>query len=196
MIRFNCRQCGSRLTASDGATGKKGKCPKCGTGFVVPARRGDSAPAGRAEPDTLSELLRQTGRPAAAADAPAGPPADKAKPGKAKRKVRRKAGAKAKAEAAPEEADQPQPPATGMDIAEAAAVAAAVARDVEADADEPPPEQETEAPNGEDAAAEAAGAAAVEEGPAEERMPVEHILPEEPEAEAAAEPGPEIPAPP
>ena len=37
MIRFCCEQCGHKIGVEDGHTGKRGKCPECGTLFLVPA---------------------------------------------------------------------------------------------------------------------------------------------------------------
>jgi DNA-directed RNA polymerase subunit RPC12/RpoP len=38
MIRFCCEHCGRIINVRDKYTGKRGKCPECGTAFVVPTR--------------------------------------------------------------------------------------------------------------------------------------------------------------
>jgi hypothetical protein len=37
MIKFNCKNCGQKIQVSDPASGKNGKCPKCGIVLTVPA---------------------------------------------------------------------------------------------------------------------------------------------------------------
>lgn len=37
MIRFSCEQCGHKISVQDKHAGKRGKCPECGSIFVVPA---------------------------------------------------------------------------------------------------------------------------------------------------------------
>ncbi len=36
MIRFNCKNCGQKISVPEVHAGKKGKCPKCKTIVVVP----------------------------------------------------------------------------------------------------------------------------------------------------------------
>ena len=42
MIKFNCKNCGQRISVPEMHAGKKGKCPKCKTIVVVPKINDDT----------------------------------------------------------------------------------------------------------------------------------------------------------
>lgn len=102
--------CGAKLQAPDAAAGRKVKCPKCGTGIVVPGGKAPAAaPSKAAAPATL-----QASKPAAPAPARASKPAAAAAPAPAK-------ASKAVAEAPPPSKPRPKPaePPSDADDAEA-----------------------------------------------------------------------------
>lgn len=65
MIRFSCATCGEKLSAPDGAAGKRGKCNKCGASNTVPQAVAEPSPrpASQATPP-LIKPERAVARPA------------------------------------------------------------------------------------------------------------------------------------
>ncbi|MFH1707829.1 MAG: hypothetical protein ABIF71_07920 [Planctomycetota bacterium] len=49
-INVQCTKCSHKLAVDDQFAGKKGKCPKCGNVFVIPAPAGAARPAGAPAP--------------------------------------------------------------------------------------------------------------------------------------------------
>jgi predicted Zn finger-like uncharacterized protein len=68
MITFDCDACGAIFMVSDDKAGGRGKCPKCGTAFVVPAPAARTvssiSPAGSPAADLAHERATSQAAPA------------------------------------------------------------------------------------------------------------------------------------
>ena len=81
-IRVTCDQCGSVLKVKDELAGTDGKCPKCKTRFVVPARteeesNGEAAAASSPPRPSLASASAEPAPPAKAPAKPAAKPVEK-----------------------------------------------------------------------------------------------------------------------